>query len=234
MSHFAIRFGLLPFLSAFMLIFAIGFSLPAHAHKVLASAYADGDAIEGEIGFSNGDMAPDALVEIFDDEGNQLGTAKTDADGIFRFKPTKAVAHIFKANLGQGHIADFRLEVDELPDGLTQSEAPKASADKPKITPTASDSSTSASTMMDQSVLEEAFKRGVQAEIAKLKPELAAALRKEVKPLRKEITLYREKNDFQTILGGIGYILGLFGIGFYIAARRERAKMTQALAGDKA
>ena len=41
--------------------------------------------------------------------------------------------------------------------------------------------------------------------------------------LEAEIAAYREHNDFQTILGGIGYIVGLFGLGFYLAARRRLA-----------
>ena len=51
--------------------------------------------------------------------------------------------------------------------------------------------------------------------------EIARIVRDEMRPLRREIAAYREKNDLQTILGGMGYILGLFGLGFYIAARRQ-------------
>ena len=50
---------------------------------------------------------------------------------------------------------------------------------------------------------------------------IAEAVRNEVRPLRREIAAYKEKNDLQTILGGIGYIAGLFGVGFYVAARRR-------------
>ena len=52
---------------------------------------------------------------------------------------------------------------------------------------------------------------------------IAEAVRDEIRPLRREIAAYKEKNDLQTILGGLGYILGLFGLGFYIAARRKMA-----------
>ena len=44
-----------------------------------------------------------------------------------------------------------------------------------------------------------------------------------MRPLRQEITAYRNHNDLQTILGGIGYIAGLFGLGCYLAARRRLA-----------
>ena len=50
---------------------------------------------------------------------------------------------------------------------------------------------------------------------------LARIVRDEMRPLRQEIAAYKEKNDLQTILGGIGYIAGLFGLGFYLAARRR-------------
>lgn len=52
---------------------------------------------------------------------------------------------------------------------------------------------------------------------------IAEAVRDEIRPLRREIAAYREHNSLQTILGGIGYILGLFGLGFYLAARRKLA-----------
>lgn len=61
-----------------------------------------GDAIEGEIGLSNGAMAPDTLVEVFNDAGAKIGEARTDADGFFTFTPTEPVALVFRANLGRG------------------------------------------------------------------------------------------------------------------------------------
>ncbi|MBZ8135069.1 cobalt ABC transporter permease, partial [Afifella sp. IM 167] len=47
------------------------------------------------------------------------------------------------------------------------------------------------------------------------------AVQKQVNPLRRDIEAYKEKRDLQSVLGGIGYILGIFGIGFYFAARRK-------------
>jgi nickel transport protein len=42
-----------------------------------------------------------------------------------------------------------------------------------------------------------------------------------MKPLRREIMAMKEKNGVRDILGGIGFIAGLFGLGFYLAARRS-------------
>lgn len=180
----------------------------ARAHKVIASVYASGSVIEGEIGFSNGDMAADIAVVISDDAGNRLGETRTDGDGFFVFKPTKSVPHVFRANLGAGHVAETRLEGNDLP--------------KIEATPVAAGVISSA-----KAATAPATPAGAPADRAAFSEEqrllIAEAVRTEVRPLRREIAAYREKNDLQTILGGIGYIVGLFGLWFFIAARKQRA-----------
>ena len=181
---------------------------PAFAHKVIASVYASGDVIEGEIGFSNGDMAPNELVEVFDEEGNKLGETKTDGDGFFTFRPTKPVAHVFKSNLGSGHVATVRMEADELPDiagAAIASDSPPPQDTKPEETTAAAAGAADETLTKAQLTL------------------IARAVQKQIIPLRRDIDAYKEKNDLQGILGGIGYIFGLFGLGFYIAARRKMA-----------
>ncbi len=183
------------------------FSTSASAHKVVSSAWTDGTDIEGEVGFSNGDMAaPDTLVEVFDPDGNAIGTTKVTKDGLFRFTPLKAVAHTFRTNLGAGHVAEVIVTREELPEHLQKGETDpqtSASASSTPVVPTSSDTV--------------ALPANLQSIISK-------AVRKEVQPLRKEIASYKEKNDLQSIMGGIGYILGLTGIAFYMAARRKEKK----------
>ena len=202
--------------------------LPAHAHKVVVSAYADGTYIEGEIGFSSGDMAANTVVEVFDDAGNKVGETKTDEDGIFQFTPTKATPLTFKANLGQGHIATYRMEVDELPEIFSADQMKAAEEEKAKqaalIKEAEAETSKSGGAAIDPALLQAMISEGVKIELKAFKSEIASAVRKEVKPLYKEVAAYKEKNDMQSILGGIGYIFGLFGVGFYVAARRNRTK----------
>jgi len=175
-----------------LMLFATG----AQAHKVVSSAWTDGKDIEGEVGLSNGDMAQEGtVVEVFDPHSNKLGESKIDGDGLFRFTPTQSVAHTFRANLGAGHVATLIVGVDELPEHLAQGGEPSPAA------------TTQTTTVQP-----------LNADIQKL---VAKAVRREIQPLRKEIASYKEKNDLQTLLGGIGYILGLTGVVFYIAARRK-------------
>lgn len=176
--------------------------LPAMAHKVIFAVFKSGETIEGELGFSNGDMAPDARIEVFSDTGEVLGEAVTDADGFFLFTPMQPVRHVFKANLGAGHIAETDMSAEDVADilGVAAIEAETSAAPAP-------------------------IAGNTGTVVASLSPEerlaIAEAVRDEIRPLRREIAAYREKNDLQTVLGGIGYIMGLFGLYFYIAARRR-------------
>ncbi|MBB4313314.1 cobalt ABC transporter permease [Roseospira marina] len=170
---------------------------PALAHKVVAAAYPAGDMIEGEVGFSNGDMAADAVVEVFDENGTKMGEARTDADGFFTYTPTQTVTHVFRADLGAGHVAQFTLDAADMPAPASGGAAPSA------------DTSGGATTGLPP------------AELTAL---IATAVRDEMRPLRREISAYKEKNDLQTILGGIGYIVGLFGLAFFLMARRRDAR----------
>lgn len=184
---------------------------PAQAHKVIASVFPSGENIEGEIGFSNGDMAENTLVEVFDENNNKLGEATTDADGFFIFTPKKGVNHVFRADLGAGHVAEVTFDISEL-SHLAMATGSGVEAVDPGV-------------VAENEAAPEASSR----EISKAQEELiASVVRDELRPLRREIAAYKEKNDLQSILGGIGYILGGFGIAFYIAARRLKGKVPQA------
>lgn len=171
----------------------------AQAHKIIASVFTSGNTIEGEIAFSNGDFAKNVVVEVFDEESNKLGETKTDEEGFFVFTPSKPVTHIFKANLGAGHVANARMEASELP--LAQAAAVSTAIATPasaqKVAPIPAQ------------------------QLEDTRSMLRKIIKQEITPLRKELMAYKEKNNMQTILGGIGYIMGLFGLFFYLAARRK-------------
>ncbi|ARE39599.1 Substrate-specific component NikM of nickel ECF transporter [Rhodovulum sp. P5] len=54
------------------------------------------------------------------------------------------------------------------------------------------------------------------------KAEIARIVRAETEALRADLAALQDRRDLQTILGGIGYGVGLVGVGFYVAARRRR------------
>jgi nickel transport protein len=203
------RFAAIVLLALFV---SLGCLPCAWAHKVVAGAYASGDRIEGEIGFSDGEMAKNVLVEAFSEDGRKLGETRTDDQGVFLFTPEQPVVHVFRAELGAGHVVEVRIELAELPAKLAGT-GKTATTEPDGAEPAASAGGAGgAETRAAAAVLSEA-----QREL------IAEAVRAEIRPLRREIIAYKEKNDLQTILGGIGYIAGLFGLWFFLAARRQKA-----------
>jgi cobalt/nickel transport system permease protein len=49
---------------------------------------------------------------------------------------------------------------------------------------------------------------------------IAETVRQELQPLRREIVQLKEQSGLQQILGGMGYIAGLFGLLFFVHGRR--------------
>jgi len=186
-------------------------SQPALAHKVIIDVYTDDTTVEGEIGFSNGDMAADTVVDVFDGEGKRLGVTKTNTDGVFFYKPTKAVTHEFRANMGAGHIATYVLEKEDLPSALLEG------TDSKKASDSSEQQETTVKTMASEP-------SAVDVDNADLKSMISREVSHAIRPLQKELAAYKEKNDLQSILGGIGYILGLFGVASYMLSRRRDKK----------
>lgn len=176
---------------------------PALAHNVIASVFPSGDAIEGEVGFSSGDMAVGLAIEVFDEAGNKLGETRTDADGFFLFTPIQPITHIFRGDLGAGHVAEVIMPAAEVA-GILGETAATGSAGASVLAGTTASMAPQMPGLSDDT----------RAELAKM-------LRDELRPIRQELSAYKNKSDFQSVLGGIGYIFGLFGLGFYIAARRK-------------
>ena len=182
------------------LMFASMLCMPllANAHNVLGGVYAIGSTIEGEIGFSNGDMAPEGTeIIVFDGLGNELGRVETDADGLFAFEATQRVDHFFYGNLSSGHMVEMSLPADQLPETLAGGDGEARQNNAP-----------SSSSRM-------------HTNDAALQAMIEAAVAKQVKPLRQELAAYKEKAGLQDILGGIGYIFGLCGLGIWWRQRQK-------------
>lgn len=180
---------------ALLLCFLITLTSTGYAHNVVAGAYTDGMLVEGEIGLSNGDMAQvGLLVEVFDATGNKLGETKVEEDGLFSYQAKKPMTHIFKANLGAGHVANIAVEGNEFA-GFKPSESNKPTATSPNQI------------------------AGIDAQ--ELERIVRQAVSQQVKPLQKELRAYKEKVMIRDIMGGLGFILGIVGIAAYMSAKRK-------------
>ncbi len=207
-------------------VLAIGTSLSmqALAHNVLGGVYAIGSTIEGEAGFSNGDMAKaGTLVLIQAKDGRKLGETTTDEEGFFVFEAHEKIDHHFVIDMSAGHVLNLVLPADELPENLSaqnpQQDRDAAQQASASVTTNAESTgpvnlyapSNGINNLNSASISPDELQKMIEQSVAR-----------QVKPLRQELAAYKEKAGFQDILGGIGYIFGLCGLGIWWQQRKQK------------
>lgn len=60
-----------------------------------------------------------------------------------------------------------------------------------------------------------------QISVGQLQSIVRSAVAQQVKPLQKELRAYKEKVMLRDIVGGLGFIFGLFGVAAWMASKRK-------------
>ncbi len=180
----------------------------ALAHKVLLTAYLEGDTIFVEGGFSDGTPCKNAKVEVFDPSGKKLLEGKTNEDGEFSFKPPQKTDLKLVLNAGMGHRGEYTVPADELQGVVVGNQATKTEA-------------------MPAPTAETRKPQGVSEAVARIDPKeiesiVDRVIQKRLRPLTQLVAKSQRKTGFSPteIFGGIGYILGLMGIAMYFRYRK--------------
>lgn len=179
----------------------------ALAHKVLLTAYFEGDTIFVEGGFSDGTPCKNAKIEVFDPSGKKLLEGKTNEDGEFSFKPPQKADLKLVLNAGMGHRGEYTLPADELQEAVIGSQATTTEATPAPIPETQKSRASESVARIDPEEIESIVDRVIQ---------------KRLRPLTQLIAKSQRKTGFSPteIFGGIGYIFGLMGIAMYFRYRK--------------
>ncbi len=194
-------------------------STTAFAHKFIMSAWVEGDSVFVEAAFGDGSLAHQAKIEVFDNgSGKMLLSGETDDEGMFSFKIPQKVELLVKGNAGMGHQGEQVIPLEDitaaLPGGEMASVSQEAGETDKKESPPAKQG--------------EAVRPEVTGAAGISPDELSriveAAVEKKLRPIvRKLATAEQDKRPSpQDILGGIGYIIGLVGMGTYINYRSRK------------
>jgi len=190
---------------AFVLIFSIMVGT-ARAHRVIIFAWVEGDTVYTESKFPGGKKVKKGEVIVFDQEGNQLLKGKTNDQGEFSFKTPKKTAMKIVLRAGTGHRAEWTIPLEEIGVGIV---------DQNGIATT------------QKTALKEPEKQGRSISGGKSGPDeirmaVERALDKKLRPVMKMLAEAKDRGPtFRAVFGGIGYIIGLVGLGAYLKYRRR-------------
>lgn len=197
------------FLAAWLL--AAAAPTTALAHQVYVFASVDGHTIQGKVYFRGQIAAQGVTVTAFDPAGRELAKTTTDDQGQFHLEAKYRCDYRLLADAGDGHGAEWVVAAAQLPADLPPRDVAAADAG-----PAAEDVKTSTPSAPAAVPADNAPPPAASNELA--------GLRADINALRQQLIESDQRVRLRDILGGIGYILGLAGLAFYLAARRSPSK----------
>ena len=197
------------------LVFIMGDSSPAMAHRVNVFAWVEGDTIYVESKFPGGRKVKDGQILVFDKEGSQLLEGTTNDEGEFSFKVPKEADLTIVLKAGMGHQAKWVVPAAEILEaagevGVELAEPPM----ELPIEETFPDE--------EESEIEPSDQLGPRLTEAEVRRIVEEALDRKLEPMKKMLVESQETGPTVTeIVGGIGYIFGLLGVAAYLMSRRK-------------
>lgn len=200
-------------LATLALLAALLLPASAQAHRINIFAWLEGDSIMVECGFNRSSPVKNGLITVFDvTNGKDLLHGHTDANGRFSFPvpPAARAGHSLRIQIaaGEGHRNDWIMDASEF-SGTT---APTAAAEAAAPV-TAAGPSVPAATALPLT--------GPSVTPEEVRAIVNAALDAKLGPIRRDLAAQVNAGPgLRDIIGGIGWILGLAGMGLYFRGRR--------------
>jgi nickel transport protein len=183
---------------AFGLIVALPMVSQVWAHKVNVFAWVEGDTVFVEGYFPGGKKSQDSLVEVFNPAGTKLLQGRTNEKGEFSFKIPERTDLKIVLTASMGHKNDFTVSAGDVGEVRASPSSPAQSL---------------AESVRDAS--------SHPADLSQLEGMINRALDRKLAPVMKLIRDTRKDGPSITeIIGGIGYIFGLFGLVMYFKSRK--------------
>ena len=185
------------------------------AHTLRIFATPDGEQIKGYCFMSGGSRLEGVKVDVKDAEGKPVFAIFTDKNGEFAFKPSALSDYTFHVDSGDGHAAECKVSSAELkglvPAGTVADAKARDDDSEPGPDAAGDDAPSSYTVSADDMVIIDDIRKVVAEEVSS-----------QIAPLREQLDAYQNKIHFSDIIAGIGYILGIAGITFYLLATRNR------------
>jgi nickel transport protein len=192
----------------FLLIILLWSQL-AIAHSLHTFAYFSTDHVYTETYFTDGKAVKNAPVEVYESTSKTLLlTGTTDDNGVFTFKTPDVESLKIVVRASMGHLSEIVLEKREDEDEKNMRN------DKESIEKKKNNDFLPSNTklFLTQNEIDKIIELQLDKKLAPIHALLRQIVRQHTKPSLSEI------------IGGIGYIIGIFGVAAYIYSRKDIKK----------
>lgn len=186
----------------FTFLIIIMMDVSVFAHKVNIFAYVEGEKIYTESYFNDGKKCIDYKIEVFDNQGNKLLEGLTDKEGEFSFEVPSENGNLkIVLTASMGHRAEYSISADEIRGsvGLIKEE--------------------------NEEPVSIVFPETSSVDLKEIQSIIEDTLDEKLKPIMREIIEIKKSQEDRIspteIIGGIGYIIGIFGIAAYFLSRKR-------------
>jgi nickel transport protein len=191
-----------------LMFFLVFFTKMGLTHKINTFAYREGDQIIGEAYFADGSPCIKCKVEVYSDKGVKILDMATDEKGKFSFNTKEKGSIRIKVIAGEGHLAECKVE------GLKNPQASKSLESKIE-TPKTEEATTHLKLTNEEMKI--AIKEAVSEALKEtIKPETEG-----IKNLLMEVKKDMDRVKLHDIIGGIGYIFGIWGMVTILKFRKK-------------
>lgn len=187
----------------------------AYAHKVTAAGWVEGDTVFIESVFGGGSKPKNAEVKVFDPEGKLLLEGTTNENGEFQFQAPVRTTLTVVINAGMGHQATCKVLEEEFEEVSEDDAEEVEDAEETNSENLQSEGGVSSTGLQASGCPSEKAIRKI----------VASELSRQLKRMNRS-GASDEGPSITDILGGVGYIIGLVGLGMYINYRRKIGEMT--------
>ncbi len=177
------------------------FSTPlAFAHRVNLFAQVESGKVICQCYYSDGTPVRHQKIEVFTTLGEKLLEGETDDEGTYTFSPPIKNDLKIVLNAGMGHRSETLISASELP------EVKQVKRQNPNIAKKTS----------------EIKPDKIQMDEEQLRKIVEEAVDKKLHSVKQMIIKQQRSVSLTTILGGIGYIFGVFGLILYFKKKKQK------------
>jgi len=188
---------------AYVFMVLLGISL-VHAHRVNIFTQTQGDKIVCQCFYNDGKPVHDQGIQVRTSNGTVIAEGKTDDEGMYSFAPSVREDLKIVLNAGMGHTAETTVKKENLPEIkkktiVQTAKQPAPAVEKIKVPEQGSD------------LNEEQLRRIIEEVVDE-----------KLRPVTELIHKQQRSYSLTTIIGGIGYIVGIFGLFMFLMSRKKR------------